>query len=504
MIDSIHMYKYRFRYSRQLHFFQTLFCFQHILLYPRSWSVGAISIAKNPSMRKREAARNHRMSSSTLSQFSDEKGADMSQFIDESIRSILFQDPKPLTTSKRTLFNSDLTFNWESLNNTIGIGTSFLPMDDLIDISSECEKALFDTNAIMRKDKLPKSIRGMILLAENTYESEEERVSHTLISTLLALNFVEASVRELNSQRDGRAPLLKDMIENVSESGYVEASLLASMLRSLLLPNDGINLRNLLWHGFVTYIPRRWLALCIVLILSIEKMKEKNPIEVFSMKRSDHSDVKSLFSFSKHDELRHIIDNGKALMSSVESIEALESLLNESQIVPTSHQSLLRVALKSYSHLCPVCFSAVMVILLEHFIRIIWCDSNERIGKIARPGDYYVTLDGIGQRYKHDVVLHPYCSFPVNEDDHPPHLIQNKLVHRFGASTMALLTDLFASPRGRGPNIRASLAHGSYNEFLSMELELIADNGHKKVGTFKVEPLNDLSYILVRFIEKAI
>jgi hypothetical protein len=37
-----------------------------------------------------------------------------------------------------------------------------------------------------------------------------------------------------------------------------------------------------------------------------------------------------------------------------------------------------------------------------------------------------------------------------------------------------------------------------------MELELIADNGDKKVGTFKVEPLNDLSYILVRFIEKAI
>ena len=482
MTDGIYMYKYNFWYSKQLRIFQILFCFSCLRLR----IVGAIGMPKT------EVVRDHKMSSSALKDLYVEEQADLSQFIDESIRSILFQTPKLLPAGKKSLFNTDLTFHWDNLNSTLGIKTPSLPMDDLVNIASECEKVLFETSD-MTTHKLPKPIRGMIFLAESTYESEEERLSHTLISTLLALNLVEASVRELNSQKDGRAPLLKDMIENV------EDSLLASILRSLLLPNDGINLRNLLWHGFVTHIPRRWLALCVILILSMDKLNDKHSMGAISTKRNDHDVMESLSSFSKHDELKTIIDSGKVLISSLETIKNFESLVMESQIVPSSHQSLLRIALRSYSHAYPVCFSAVMVILLEHFIRILWCDSNERVGKVATPGDYYVTLDGVGQRYKHDVVLHPYCSNPVNEG-YQPQLIRNKLVHRLGPSTMALLTDLFASPRG-GPNIRAALAHGSYNEFIGMELELIADNGNGKVETRKVEPLNNLAYILVRLIK---
>ena len=53
--------------------------------------------------------------------------------------------------------------------------------------------------------------------------------------------------------------------------------------------------------------------------------------------------------------------------------------------------------------------AVLLTLLLEHGLRLLWCESNQRpLDRVARPHHFYVTLDGHGQRHKHDVILHPY------------------------------------------------------------------------------------------------
>jgi len=98
-----------------------------------------------------------------------------------------------------------------------------------------------------------------------------------------------------------------------------------------------------------------------------------------------------------------------------------------------------------------------------------WCHENQQTKCIAEPGSYYVTLDGHGQRDKHDIVILPF--FSQNQEDDPREA-RNRLVYRLGGPTMAFLMDLFTSPHG-APNIRASVAHGSFHGHLLEELDAI-------------------------------
>mmetsp|Transcript_5581 Transcript_5581/g.8332 ORF Transcript_5581/g.8332 Transcript_5581/m.8332 type:complete len:444 (+) Transcript_5581:2-1333(+) len=134
------------------------------------------------------------------------------------------------------------------------------------------------------------------------------------------------------------------------------------------------------------------------------------------------------------------------------------------QFIPPSHKHLLLVAFDLVEDY-PVMSVAIMGILIEHGLRLLWCESNNIQEKIARPGAYYVTLDGHSQRDRHDVILLPLVSSNGS---------RNQLVHQLGGTVMALLTDLFASPPGTGPNVRASVAHGMYNQFLYKELARMA------------------------------
>lgn len=65
-----------------------------------------------------------------------------------------------------------------------------------------------------------------------------------------------------------------------------------------------------------------------------------------------------------------------------------------------------------------------------------------------------MTLDGHGQRHNHELLLNPSNAL---------------LVLRLGGNRMELLTDLFASSCG-GPNVRAALAHGMWDEWIHEEL----------------------------------
>jgi len=157
---------------------------------------------------------------------------------------------------------------------------------------------------------------------------------------------------------------------------------------------------------------------------------------------------------------------------------------------------------------------AILTVLLEHGLRQDWCRCNQRPwDAMARPGAYYVTLDGHGQRHQHNLLLFPYVLVDNDDDDDeheeggggkwngdnhdhnengeqnivavdgqceagaspssvsdsknasPP---VNQLLYHLGAPLTSLLSDLFVSPYG--PNLRAALAHGSLNDLLEDEL----------------------------------
>jgi hypothetical protein len=98
-----------------------------------------------------------------------------------------------------------------------------------------------------------------------------------IIATAIAMNLIELFVRRLTMKKHGHAPLLKDMIGILSKSKDNVHRILSQILPSLLLPNDGLNLRNLIWHGYVLIIDRRWLASLIVFVLSMDSMSHSSP-----------------------------------------------------------------------------------------------------------------------------------------------------------------------------------------------------------------------------------
>lgn len=98
---------------------------------------------------------------------------------------------------------------------------------------------------------------------------------------------------------------------------------------------------------------------------------------------------------------------------------------------------------------CPALESA----LREMFVAV--NDAPEVL--VARLGEYYATMDGFGQSRVHDVILHPRRApiDPARPDARRPNALPSKLPP--GARNA--LEDLFM--RDRGPALRAAYAHGS-------------------------------------------
>ncbi|KAL3941223.1 MAG: hypothetical protein SGBAC_004398 [Bacillariaceae sp.] len=113
---------------------------------------------------------------------------------------------------------------------------------------------------------------------------------------------------------------------------------------------------------------------------------------------------------------------------------------------------------------------SILIILLESGLRQMWCRCNDRSDLVAVPNEYFVTLDGFGQRKKqHNIFFHPYLLEGGRS--------RNKLIEYLPGSTTALITDLFCSPGG--PNVRGLVSHGSYGANLLQEWERCSNYDEK-------------------------
>ena len=425
------------------------------------------------------------------------------QYIDSSIKDILTADPLLLCVDEvpQLIDESTLQLQYSKLSEMID-GSSddrqqaSCTSDELILLASQCEAALFrhrgsgdlpstlQAHAVDEQDILPDQIAKLLFITTNPNQKDWEIESNILLATVLAFNILESTIRKICDEKAGKAPLLKDMIEKVAlirNKGGEEDNtfaIVASILRTLLLPS-GINLRNLLWHGFLPEIPRRWLALVVVLIMSLEQLDREfvHSEEPESSNISPGPDriacrsvevetLKKLQMLIYDEEM-----SGYFISYESDSDFYANFIAEVSTFVPSTHHNLLKAALCRYAHSRhAICFATIICLVLEHSLRLLWCEANtRRDDTIASIGcqRYYVTLDGIGQMNKHDVVLSPYL-LSNDKSDNRAMASRNHLIDRLGGPTVAFLCDLFCTPNG--PNIRSALTHGALDEMLSFEL----------------------------------
>lgn len=340
------------------------------------------------------------------------------QFVDHSIADVLrCQCRGNLDTRNNLIDPRTLTILYEASGDAVDRET-------LMELAQASDCALFDQVTVDLSSMLRPLLFGLMNVCNENVAA----------ATLLALNSLESAIRNHTGYSTGNAPLLKTMLQQLEDEH------LAPILKCLLLPNDGLNLRNLLWHGFVPSLPRPWFSLVIMLIYNLEKRQDRAPV--------------------------HSLPVLQDLRSEASVRMLLEESLNDANValirawIPSSYRDLFDLSIK-WSERYPACAAALLAILLEHCLRIEWCRCNDRpTDCIAQPNAYYVTLDGHGQRNQHELLLHPYYEKCQK---------RNAMVSHLGGGTIALLTDLFASSCG-GPNIRSALSHGMWDASIEKEV----------------------------------
>ena len=577
------------------------------------------------------------------------------EFVESYIEKILTMDPSNLSSDRELgsyhlVNNSTLCICWDqfqaflndeniSTNNTLDLShnghkhhdknkstQSRLSIPHILILAMECDRALFPTAIVNTTNDLPQvysniPLNIMLLLSpifdiyfnKTYYEKNDNHEMKNLkdqynleskitMTTLLSFLLLESNIQQQTSYERGKAPLLKDMIEQIlnihCKNGQDQINLehkskyihLVMILRTLLLPNEGgINLRNLLWHGFISKIHRRWLSLSIVLSITIQKeflnINENENSKKQSLQEKGKSTPdknfcdESLINLKRYKAFLPIINHGRNILKHSKfhfDIDENEVFLKNKEIntqkikknsmdtslydlykkltlspiqyhqytetnhkftkkatlsyiahtnndlslqpfIPKVHHPLLYLAFQTLSYenqqnyqeqnhedfyiSKPACFIAIMMPIIEHSLRLLWCEVNHKFeDKIARVGSYYVTLDGIGQKDKHDVMVNALVNnvnqsrqpngSQINVDEKRPSSFKpssqhkNELVTFLGGTIFSILADLFGSPFG--PNIRSTVAHGIWNTHIWRELSN-NNNARRGLSHFEVK-----------------
>lgn len=127
--------------------------------------------------------------------------------------------------------------------------------------------------------------------------------------------------------------------------------------------------------------------------------------------------------------------------------------MSNTTFVLPGHASIVEASFTHFRSGRPLLGAFMLAPVLEHCLRKEFCRANNapEFG-IAQHGEYYSTLDGFGQRTKHQLLLGPTVL------DRP-----NLLLPDLGVGMTHLLSDLFL--QDAGPNVRAALVHGKVQGF---------------------------------------
>jgi Domain of unknown function (DUF4209) len=205
------------------------------------------------------------------------------------------------------------------------------------------------------------------------------------------------------------APRQRMILRDLLASPHLCAALPAELLAALraLLSVRGVNLRNLLWHGFLAPCEllrnREWALPVVSITLSLSANSHLNNSSSSSSSSSNSSSSSSsintsvrAYSLRAYDQRLH----SNALSSAAAAVVrtqplALSTLLGESLFLPPGREQLVQVAIDHLAHGRLLLFSIAALPLLEHGLRCVFAAVNTSPCHVfAQPDKYYSTLDG--------------------------------------------------------------------------------------------------------------
>ena len=183
---------------------------------------------------------------------------------------LLPDNDDPITLFPFVVDPDTLTLQLKQQTDPLGDG-SIMPMNQLQSFANHCDDIVFGRR-ISTTLNVPDKILGLISLSQLSSVSRDSAI---VIASMVSVNLLESSIRSVlervrpqNKSQSKGAPLLSNMIEELSKLD-IDPSMeykkvfplaqLSPILKALLLPTKGggINLRNLLSHGFSSTLDRR-------------------------------------------------------------------------------------------------------------------------------------------------------------------------------------------------------------------------------------------------------
>lgn len=249
--------------------------------------------------------------------------------------------------------------------------------------------------------------------------------------------------------------ILKDVINDERLLLHLP-HLFVDICRYLFLPTH-LNFRNLVWHGFMSpgEVDSTLVALCLVLQRTLLLNVEASPGLFPAQRYRDFSPCAEHFRL--HAPPRRDLSSA-----------SFEALVHDSLFAVHLHEELLLSAFDDYQNGYYVKFLLKVIPCIEHGLRLLFCVSNDQYAYMLAWNDsYFSTLDGFGQRSKHQLLLDPDLNVYEHKccDSGAGEPQPNRLLQTLGSGTYAALIDLFFTDGGG--NVRAAFAHGEFNTTIS-------------------------------------
>ncbi|KAJ3237287.1 hypothetical protein HDU78_004134 [Chytriomyces hyalinus] len=274
---------------------------------------------------------------------------------------------------------------------------------------------------------------------------------------VVLVSILEKALYDLHSElvkedQKSKNMILKDLIASQALINELHPGVMF-LLRALFSPS-ALNLRNLVWHGFLTptELSPEYTSLIMLVLHEISRDRVIAP-------------TKPLWSFTSYDTHPNLNSTLQYCSIEFEIIQnqPFDDILANTSFIPTSHKELMATAfqqLKGGNHILFL-FSCLPV--LEHALRIHFATANNVPQlQYAQVNAYFSTLDGFGQKHKHQVLLDPIVVETGERNQ-----LWNTL-NTYNAVEMrergcvkgpiAILLDFFMM--AKGPGIRGKLCHG--------------------------------------------
>ncbi|KAG2373163.1 hypothetical protein C9374_012765 [Naegleria lovaniensis] len=262
--------------------------------------------------------------------------------------------------------------------------------------------------------------------------------------TNLIENFRELKINEL---------LMVEEIESVLGKEFV------FIFKCFSGPLQGLNLRNVVWHGFLdaSHFPRSFASFLIVLIVTLAKKESvKNTLQSSNQMRRSFNAMMDIPQLSGN-PCRSKISN--FLLTDENSPKQVEHLIDSSYFIPLRSKKDWKLSLSYYRQGNFYLSFVLLFPHLEHALRRLFAFSNQNFVRLfsAETDQVYTTFDEI---------LHPSLDYETSTELTDGEAVssvwnfesRNRVIEEMGEELMLSLFDILFFKDG--PRIRDKLSHG--------------------------------------------